>query len=369
VCWGDSDPMSHVHVEISHACPNDPGASHNPPLTMQSITKSDVVAVVKGSFASERSSACTPAELEEATDPATSGEGPSFDAGPSIALTEGNTVAINHTTRSGDNRTYVSPASTPDYDGITTGITGTGWATGGSSDVANDPSQEDTVWVAALKATTSAHAKLYVYEVENGEDIQRAKLAVGDDDDQWSLEAAPSIVVDGEGNVYVVAVQADGDFYVFKINPASSPPYAFAYNKLGGNGWSETGTVSLAWSSSDDAIWLTAATNDTYNEIRTFRNTPHALSFTSYGTVGCCAGWTVEAAPGIVVDNDGDVTIVAVKAATDGTGVMWSNHNVDGVEDNWVKINDDEAPQDSWRLQPLRGWSNAQSPEVPRRAA
>jgi hypothetical protein len=265
----------------------------------------------------------------------------SQDAGPSIALTDNeNLVAVNHTTRSGDNRTYVGPSSNVSLSPESTGISYTGWATGGSSDVSRDPTQDETVWIAALRETTSADAKLYVYEVENGSDIQRKKISIGSDDSSWSLDAPPSIVVDGGGYVYVAAVQSDGDMYVTKINPSGSPAYASVSTQIGNSAaWSTTGTVSLALGP-DDTVWLAAVTKPSVNEVRTYRNSAHGHSFTSYGTVGV-DGWTVDAAPAIVVDNDGDVMVVAVKDEPDDTGVMWSHYNDNATSGNWVKINDE----------------------------
>lgn len=270
----------------------------------------------------------------------------SYDASPSIALTEDDTVAVNNTERSsGNNRTLLSAASSLSFStNISTGTTGSGWATGGTGDLANDPSQDDTVWLAALKETASAHARLYVYEIEDGDDTQRAKLEVGEEDDQWSLTAAPSIIVDGDGNVYVAAVQADGDMSMFKINGST---LNVGRVDIGGDGsWSTTGTVTLALAP-DDAVWLAAVTNDSVSEIRTYRGDPHSLTFSSYGAIDDY-DWTVDAAPGITVDNDGDVTVAAVRADNDEKAAMWAFRNDTASYGDWVKITDDVGADPEW---------------------
>ena len=65
------------------------------------------------------------------------------------------------------------------------------------------------------------------------------------------------------------------------------------------------------------------------------------------------------------------MTAQAVQAATTGNVngpedevVEWDAIDWRAHEDNVRRLR--EAPRDSWRLQPLRGWSDAQSWEVPR---
>lgn len=261
-----------------------------------------------------------------------------LDANPSLALSGDATIFVQHTARDGRASSRIKTLNGSGFDTVQTGSS-TAWSLGGTSDIAADPTQEGRAWVAAIK-DAGEHGELYLFRVESGNSTNIAHLDVGSETDQWSLNAAPSIAVDSQGNVYVAAVQADGDMSVFKRNATTGN---IARTSIGNAGaWSTTGTVSLAMGP-DDAIWLAAVTKQSVSEVRTYRGNPGMLSFSSYGKVGV-DNWTVEAAPAIAVDNNGNVTVIAVKV----TGAMWSYYNVGGQNGNWVKVNDDVGASQTW---------------------
>jgi hypothetical protein len=262
-----------------------------------------------------------------------------FDAGPSVALSDNATLMVQHTARNGDAKTNIKYNGGSDYYAVATGTT-SAWSTSGTSDIANDPIAFETGWVAAVK-DDGAYGKLYLFRVTPQGSTNVARLDVGSEIDQWSLNAPPSVVVDSQGNVYVAAVQQDGDMSIFKRNSLTGNIGRVSIGSAGA--WSTHGTVNLALGP-DDAIWYIAVTKEPVKEVRTYRGDPHTLTFNYYGKLGVLDNWTTKAAPAIVVDDDGDVTAVAVK--NDGT--MWGYHNVDGVYDNWVKINDDVGAIDTW---------------------
>lgn len=273
--------------------------------------------------------------------------GGSKDAGPAAAVSDNQTLAVNHTSRDEINSTRVRAPGSSAYSTVGTGVS-SDWATAGTSDIASDPTQPGTFWTAVIKDTSGAtFGLLYVYEVEGGVATQRAKLSVGAEDDQWSLGAPPSITVDRWGNVYVAAVQTDGGMSFFKVNPRSSPAYNVGRVDVGNPGsWSKSGTVNLALGP-DDSIWFAAVTKAPISEVRTYRSNPHSLTLSYQGVVGI-NGWSVDAAPVIVVDDDYDVTVLAVKADQDNKAALWSYHNIDGQPDNWRRITDDVGANQEW---------------------
>lgn len=278
-------------------------------------------------------------------------DGGVLDANPAAAVSKAGSLGINHTSRDNINSTRIRLPGTTSYGVVNTGQP-SGWATAGSSDIAADPTQADTFWVAVIKDVSGAtsYGRLYVYEVENGVATQRARLDVGTEDDQWSLGAPPSIVIDRDGNVYVAAVQVDGDMSQFKINPNSSPAYNVGRVDIGNPGaWSAAGTVNLALGP-DDSVWLAAVTKKSVSEVRTYKNNPHGLTFNYYGVVGV-DGWSVDAAPAIAVDNDGDVTVLAVKDDSDKTAALWAFHNINGQPGAWLRVNDDVGANQEWSTQ------------------
>jgi hypothetical protein len=264
-----------------------------------------------------------------------------MDANPTITLSNSTTLLVQHTARDGRATTRLKTLNGPGYASVQTGSS-TSWSTRGTSDIAMDPSQNGVAWTAIVK-DAGDHGELYLFQVTSSGSTNIARLDVGSETDQWSLNAPPSIVVDSEGNVYVAAVQADGDMSVFKRNGSTGNIGRTSIGNAAA--WSMTGTVSLAVGP-DDAIWLAAATKQSVNEVRTYRGEPHLLSFSSYGKVGV-DNWTVNIAPAIVVDNDGDVTVAAVKT----TGAMWTYHNVDGQNGNWVKVDDDVGAVQTWSVE------------------
>jgi len=265
----------------------------------------------------------------------------SMDANPSITLSSSTTLLVQHTSRDGRATTRFKTLNGPSYSTVQTGSS-TSWSTRGTSDIAMDPSQSGVAWTALVK-DAGDYGELYLFKVTTSGSTNIARLDVGSETDQWSLDAPPSIVVDSEGNVYVAAVQADGDMSVFKRNGETGN---IGRTSIGNaSAWSTNGTVSLAVGP-DDAIWLAAVTKQSVNEVRTYRGVPHSLTFNYYGKVGV-DNWTVEAAPAIIVDDDGDVTVVAVKT----TGAMWSYHNIDGQNNNWVKINDNVGASETWSVE------------------
>jgi hypothetical protein len=269
------------------------------------------------------------------------GQADQYDAGPSLVLSSSNTLMVQHTARNGDAKTNIKYYGGSGYQAVATG-TSSEWATSGTSDIAIDPTASNTAWVAAIK-DEGEHGKLFLFKVTPNGSTNMGSLSVNDDQvDHWSLGAPPSIVVDSQGNVYVAAVQYDGDMSIFKRNGATGNVGRVSIGNAGA--WSTQGTVALALDPEDDSVWYIAVTKEPIDEVRVYKGTPHTLTFDYYGKLGESDAWTTKAAPSLVVDDDGDVTAVAVK--NDGT--MWGFHNVDGAENNWPKINDDVGSVDTW---------------------
>jgi hypothetical protein len=265
-----------------------------------------------------------------------------YDAGPSAVLS-GATLMVQHTSRSGDASTRIKTYGSSSYTEVPTNDT-SNWATGGTSDIANDPTESNTAWVAAVQ-DAGEHGTMYLFKVTPSGSTKKARLDVNlgaeSETDKWSLDAPPSVVVNSEGDVYIAAVQDDGDMSIFKYD---EPTDTYERVSIGNSGaWSNEGTVSLAIGP-DDAVWYAAVTKSPIDEVRTYKGRPGTAIFDYAGTLGSQADWTTKAAPAIVVDDDGDVTAVAVKNG----GTMWSFHNVDGALEGWVTLSAPVGTDPDW---------------------
>jgi hypothetical protein len=153
-------------------------------------------------------------------------------------------------------------------------------------------------------------------------------------DGAWSPYAAPSVVADEAGRVWVAGVTGDGR--ILLAHTSTSAKRWSRLSRLGHGGWSATSTPTLVVDGDGRLHAFALTAGGGLVERHLVR--PHALRWSLPRHLGAPGSWSPQAAPAVATDREGRTWLVAITRHgslqaqhSNSHGDRWSGfHAVDG---------------------------------------
>lgn len=243
------------------------------------------------------------------------GNGPvtgEYDANPTVAVGSGGAVYTLHVAGDGCAKIHRRLLGTTGF-ALHANVPSTcSWSKAGFAEMVMVPGTNNQAWMVLAKEVGSS-AELYLYSMNGTAVTNEGQIGLGG----WSLDAPPALSMDSSGNLYIAAVKSGGDLWRFMRDASGTITNE---GLIGDSGtWSVNGTVTLASAPNGDT-WLVAVKAN--GDLWTFKRSVGG-TWTNMGSLGL-GGWSPWARPGLAVDDDGDITVGAVKSADSDGALGWA---------------------------------------------
>lgn len=150
----------------------------------------------------------------------------------------------------------------------------------------------------------------------------------------WSPNAAPSLVADPQGRMWVAAVTRTGGLFTAHTDASSTPRWS-RLRPVGQGDWSTTSTPTLAVDAQGRLRLLAVTASGSLVERHT--SSAHPDRWSRPDLMGLAGSWSTQAAPAVTADPAGRLWVVAVtrrgtlqERHTEAGGTRWTRfHAVD----------------------------------------